>query len=160
MATVTITGRIKQSGPKGNASAYAAALADPNTWAGAVGEVLVEDVEQRFQTQSDPWGQAWEALKPSTLRSRAARGLSGPILQITRTLANSKYSRLVGRAVVVGLAVGYAVHHQYGAPSAGLPARPILPMRGGKPDLPTRLRDEIKATVQDAIKLAVERFAG
>lgn len=156
MPTVTLFAELKKTPGGPSPEAYAAALRDPSTWASAVGEVLVEDIEQRFQTESDPWGAAWAALSPVTLRIRAKRGRSGKILQVTRNLANSKFWRLSGQRLIIGIGATYGMFHQLG--TSRMPARPMMPIRpGGRIDFPQRLLTEIRETIRDAITRAVQR---
>lgn len=158
MPSVVLNARIQRGVGGPSPEAYAAALRDPGTWASAVGEVLVEDIEQRFQTESDPWGAAWAALAPSTVRMRIKRGRAGKILQVTRNLANSKFWRLQGKRLVIGMGAAYAKYHQLG--TNRMPARPMMPFRsGGAVDMPQRLLREIRETVYDAIRLAINRAA-
>jgi len=165
---VIFNARIVKSGSGPGPSDYAAAMRDPRAWSGAVGEVLIEDIEQRFQTETDPWGNAWAALSPVTLKLRAALGRSGRILSITRNLANSKFSRLEGVRLVVGMAAKYAAAQMLGNPAnkmygkwpAPIPARAALPLRpGGRLDMPQRLLVEIKETISDAIRIAASKAA-
>ena len=163
---VAVSIRVTAKGGS-DADAWSAALNDTSPALAAVGEVLREDIEQRFQTQTDPWGAPWGPHSPVTVKLRARRGRSGKILQITRVLANSVWTRIEsGKRVVVGMAAPYAKVHQFGNPNnrlfgkgprAPIPARPMLPLRNGKVDLGAALREEVVGTFKDALRLALER---
>jgi phage virion morphogenesis protein len=149
-----------------DADAWSQALSDPSPALAAVGEVLREDVEQRFQSQTDPWGAAWAPHSPVTIALRAARGRAGRILLDTRVLANSVFARVESaRRVVVGIAAPYARVHQFGNPAnrlfggprAPIPPRPMLPLRNGRVDLSKAMRDEVLETWKDALHRALEQ---
>src|SRR5688500_18970028 len=136
MVAVRVRVQVRDgSGP--GAEGWAAAFADPSDAMRAIGEAMLENVEQRFQTETDPWGAAWAPHSPVTIALRAARGRLGKILQDTRNLANSKYARVIdgGRKVLVGLGASYAHVQHFGNPNnkmfgkakAPIPARAILP---------------------------------
>lgn len=169
---VAVAIRIKTTmGSEGSAvDAWTQALSDPSPALKAVGEMLREDVEMRFQTESDPWGNAWAPLSPVTVALRAKAGQLGKILQRTRNLANSAFWRLddTKRRVVVSLSAPYARVQHFGNPSnklfgktpAPIPARPILPLRGGRVDLAAEMRTELLETFKDSIRLALRRARG
>ncbi len=123
-----------------------------------IAEVLKEEVDQRFETQSDPTGRAWAPLKEKTLLARARRTRANRILIVTSMLRNS-FATAVDRARLrVTIAPGgpaaiYAPTQQFGR--GPIPARAMLP--DGR-SVPRRTVDEIKATVEDAFKLAFAQF--
>lgn len=171
MAVLTITAEVKAEGAATLAS-WAAAFAESGDWLAPVGELLREDVEQRFQQQADPWGQAWAPHSPVTTALRAREGKAGRILIKDRYLANSYHWRIdrAARAVVIasgGPAAAYAAAQQFGNPAnrmfgkapAPIPARAMLPLReGGRIEMPARLTAEIRATIQDAWEAALARY--
>ena len=105
------------------------------------------------------------------LTARARSALPGQasgfrILVDLRALANGIVSQTSGRSVrvtVSGPAKKYARVQQQGNPRnrlfgkalAPIPARPFMPIRAGRVDLPAVLRDEIRAMVSDGILRAV-----
>jgi hypothetical protein len=101
-------------------------------------------VRDTFQSQSDPWGRAWRPLKEATLEARKRKG--GRAARRTSILvATTELFRSLKRYVGAGLS-GY-IHigkddrpvtpHQFGAPSVGIPARPIMPFKSpGSVDMP------------------------
>lgn len=69
-----------------------------------------------FSTSTAPDGSRWRALKTR----------SGRPLFDTGALSNFSYS-LTSNGFVLYAGAPYFVHHQYGAPRAKLPARPMVP---------------------------------
>lgn len=171
MVAIALRVKIDVGQAEGSAlDAWSAALADPSPALKAIGEAAREEVEQRFQTETDPWGAPWAPLSPVTIMLRAKAGQLGKILQRTRNLANSAFWRLdeTGKRVVVSLAAPYAPVQHFGNPNnklfgkvkAPIPARPILPLRDGRIDLPAALREELVETFKDAMRLALRRARG
>lgn len=119
---------------------------------GALGNVLANRIRLGFRMGRDPWGNPWRPLNP--------RFRTGQPLRDTDRLQRSITSQVQGDAVAVGTNVRYARTHQYGATilpknvdylafpirasgggmaflkSAVIPARPFLPLRGNRVDLP------------------------
>lgn len=161
----------KSNGP--GVDAWAQAFTQSDDWLKPLGELLREEVEQRFQTQTDPWGAAWTPHSAVTIALRLREGKPGRILLKDRYLANS-FSYRVERSprprVIIssgGPAAPYAAAQQFGNPRnrmfgkapAPIPARAMLPLRpGGRFDMPPRLLAEIRAELLEAIKLAAQRY--
>lgn len=125
-----------------------------------IAEVLKEEVEQRFETQSDPTGRAWAPLAEKTLIARAKRTRANRILIVTGMLKNSFATAIDRQRLRVTIAPGgpaaiYAPTQQFGR--GNIPARAMLP--DGR-SVPQRTIDEIKATVADAFKLVFARVNG
>lgn len=148
--------------------AWAEAFAAPDGALRAIGEVLLEDIEQRFQAETDPWGKAWAPLSDVTIALREKAGKLGKKLQVDRLLANSKAYRVVDKTVTVflgGPAAAYARVHQFGNPRnkffgkgrAPIPARPMMPVKKRGPAIPAALMAEIKATFKDALMQVARR---
>jgi phage gpG-like protein len=171
VAALTVKVSRKQSGA--GIDAWAAAFARSDDWLKALGELLREDVEQRFQTQTDPWGAAWAPHSAVTVALRNREGKPGRILIKDRYLANSfsyRIERLPHPRVIIssgGPSARYAAAQQFGNPNnkmfgrgrAPIPPRAMLPLRpSGKLDMPPRLLTEIRAELEAAIKIAMERF--
>lgn len=109
------------------------------------------------------------------LTARAMRALPGQatgfkILVSSRDLANSVTSRVEGRRVRVsagGPAARYARAQQFGNPAnrifgkwpAPIPARPYMPIRNGRVDLPAELRAEVVEMVRTGIFRAIRGTA-
>jgi phage virion morphogenesis protein len=121
----------------------------------AIGQTLVDNIALGFRGQTDPWGNAWTPLSAVTRARR--RGSSYQILRDTGILANSFNYQADASSVTVGTAVEYAGTHQFGArkgaygrtrrggpiPWGDIPARPMLPIRGNRADVPADWQDEI-----------------
>lgn len=78
-----------------------------------IGQSLLVSIRQGFEAERSPEGEAWEPLKPATLRQR--KGDAHPILQRKGRLKKSITLRLTPDSVVVGTNLVYAAAHQYGA---------------------------------------------
>jgi len=83
-------------------------------------------LDKNMRQGKDALGNSWAPLDESTV---AAKGHSTPLIE-TSTLrsdlqATSQVypSRLTA---VIGSTLDYLVHHEFGAPAAGIPPRPIL----------------------------------
>lgn len=104
-----------------------------------VGIALLGIVQRNFAKETGE-GQPWARLKPATKKWKKKRGYAG-ILKNTGALRNSFLSdatpdqaRVYGRSLVGKNEWGedtrptdLARIHQFGAPSRGIPARPMLP---------------------------------
>lgn len=126
-----------------------------------LGEVLHEEVSQRFETQTDPQGRPWAPLAEKTLlmRARARRG-GTKILIVSAMLRNSFAPRIQReeRRVSIGPsgpAAVYAATHQFGR--GRIPARPMLPVGAAGPPR-ADLVLELRATIADALRAALARF--
>lgn len=68
-----------------------------------------------FRGQADPWGRAWQVLRPSTIRARRGGGQGAQILRDTGRLSNSIHAERVGPLTVeLGTDAPYAAIHQFG----------------------------------------------
>lgn len=74
----------------------------------------------------DALGNPWEPLKESTIR---AKGSDTPLIDNSRLItdinAASTFDR-GSRVSIIGTNLDYAEHHEFGAPEAGIPRRPIF----------------------------------
>lgn len=128
-----------------------------------MGEVLHEEVMQRFETQRDPQGRpwAWTPLSKKTLLARARRGKRGTrILIVTATLRNSFAPRVQReqRRVSIGPsgpAAVYAATHQFGR--GRIPQRAILPIGNAGPPR-ADLVAELRATIAESLRSALARW--
>lgn len=91
-------------------------LRNPAPLLRSVGQALAENIRLGFTGSQDPWGAAWKALKPATIKARRGGGVGGvQALLDTGRLRNSIAVRPVGNtAVEVGTTVAYAAIHQWG----------------------------------------------
>ena len=107
----------------------------------AIAGVLVDDIEQAFQSEQSPEGEAWASLSDTTIKRREKFGYwPGQKLQQTGRLAGSITSSFGKDYAVAGTNVIYAATHQFGAergsfgrdrhgrpiPWGNIPERPFL----------------------------------
>lgn len=88
--------------------------------AARLGAVAVKLVADGFAAERNPYGRPWAKLKRRV----------GRILEDTGRLKNSFYPVVTPKGFAIRSDVGYAVHHQYGAPRAHLVKRAMFPTRG------------------------------
>jgi phage gpG-like protein len=131
----------------------------------AIGAAILSEVDLGFREQRDPWGVRGRRY-PKDHAANAGRkgkgkGRGTQILMNTGKLAESFSHQATKRSVVVGTTKKYAGTHQFGAaqgaygrtkrngpiPWGDIPARPMLPIRGGKVDLPKDMQLEIMDAV-------------
>ena len=107
----------------------------------AIAGVLVDDIEEAFQSEQSPNGEIWASLSDTTIKRREKSGYwPGQKLQQTGRLASSLTSSFGKDYAVAGTNVIYAATHQFGAkkgsfgsdrhgrpiPWGDIPARPFL----------------------------------
>ena len=107
----------------------------------AIAGVLVDDIEEAFQSEQAPDGQTWSPLSDTTIKRREKAGYwPGQKLQQTGRLAASITFAFGKDYAVAGTNVIYAATHQFGAAKGGfgsdkhgrsipwgdIPARPFL----------------------------------
>jgi hypothetical protein len=86
---------------------------------------------EQFGTQGKRWRTPWRELNPSTLQQKRSEGYTGDTLIRTTTLMRSVTDRPMGIERIgphdmdAGTGVKYAAFQHYGAPRAGIPARPL-----------------------------------
>lgn len=117
-------------------------------------------VEQGFQNQRDPYGNAWEPLKDSTLRLRQRKGIFGSqILSETGEMAQSLEVEVSNKEIRMTMDDPAEIH-QYGNPTnrmfgkgiAPIPQRKIFPIQGGQVELPADWSVEALATLGKYVK--------
>ena len=81
-----------------------------------IGNALMLSVAMRFESETDPSGQAWKVLAPSTIRKKNGSVMRGTehILQSSRRLHNSITKKVSDNSVIVGTNLPYAAIHQFG----------------------------------------------
>ena len=107
----------------------------------AIAGVLVDNIEEAFQSEQAPNGETWVPLSDTTIKQREKFGYwLGQKLQQTGRLANSITSAFGKDYAVAGTNVTYAATQQFGAgrgsfgsdrhgrfiPWGDIPARPFL----------------------------------
>lgn len=78
-----------------------------------IGQSLLVSIRQGFEVERSPDGEAWEPLKPATVRQR--KGDAHPILQRKGRLKKTITRKINPDSVVVGTNLVYAAVHQFGA---------------------------------------------
>lgn len=78
------------------------------------GNKLVEQTKQQFNSETDPDGDRWEDLKPSTLRQKQRLGYPSSILTRTSAMRNSIRSRASPRQLDLISDSPYLKFHQRG----------------------------------------------
>ena len=122
-----------------------------------LGNILQNEIEAGFENESSPFGQKWQALKPSTIRQKQKLGKSSNILRLDGNLADKWIVKADDKRATVSNntnknGFAYGLVHQFGTNKAGrsksvkIPARPFLPVdRGCR--LPSRTEEVIKRIV-------------
>lgn len=77
------------------------------------GDELVARADRRFESKTDPAGNAWEKWRPRTARLRAKEG-RGTLLEHTRMLRASLDADASRDHLVLGLGMGYGPYHEIG----------------------------------------------
>lgn len=96
---------------------------DTTTLMPRLGEYLKRSTKERFKTQTDPDGTAWQALQPRTLKHKKYN--KDKVLTLRGQLRSKiGYQPLGKSAVQVGSPSIYAATHQFGR--GAIPARPYL----------------------------------
>lgn len=157
---VAVRLRVRRTeGASGGTDAWAGAIREPTDATTAVSEVAAAHVDARFETRTDPWGGAWASPSAATVEIRSRSG------QRVRRLRSTRFVQILdgGKRAVVGFAASFAAAFHGGAPgnkafgrgSAPIPARPVLPKRGRRPDLPPELRAEVMDAFREGMRRAV-----
>jgi len=130
-----------------------------------LGNILQNEIEASFENESSPFGQKWQALKPSTIRQKQKLGKSSNILRSDGNLADKWIVKADDKKATVSNntnknGFAYGLVHQFGTNKAGrsknikIPARPFLPVdKSG--NLPSRVKDVVKKVV---IKFVEDSF--
>lgn len=99
-------------------------------------------ITREFRAGQDPYGIAWQSLKPATI----AKGRHAPPLYETGDMFRSvKVAPAQGSGIKITIGSDYAQYHQTG--TGVMAARPILPYGS---ELPESWRNAIDLSVQEA----------
>lgn len=83
-----------------------------------------------WRAGKDALGRSWPTVEPETLASRNVRTSDPRALVDTDETRASVQSDseldLDGLQAVIGSSKAHLIHHEFGAPEAGIPARPVL----------------------------------
>ena len=98
------------------------APAQKDALAEAISQRLTERIELRYTTKTDPNGQKWAPIRPSTLESLLRRAslsgngsIPGSLLDRHNPGMRSSLTRAkIGNDWLVGFSRPYAIHHEFG----------------------------------------------
>ncbi|WP_462112346.1 phage virion morphogenesis protein [Campylobacter concisus] len=121
-----------------------------------LGNILQNEIEASFENESSPFGQKWQALKPSTIRQKQKLGKSSNILRSDGNLADKWIVKADDKKATVSNntnknGFAYGLVHQFGTNKAGrsknvrIAARPFLPV-----DKSGHLLNRTKQAIEDA----------
>ena len=121
-----------------------------------LGNILQNEIEASFENESSPFGQKWQALKPSTIRQKQKLGKSSNILRSDGNLADKWIVKADDKKATVSNntnknSFAYGLVHQFGTNKAGrsknvrIAARPFLPV-----DKSGHLPNRTKQAIEDA----------
>lgn len=93
-------------------------LTNPQALLTLVGARLAANIDQRFDTKTDPGGEPWKAIGPNTAsiyKSIHKSDLPGTLMERTRHMRQSITSQVIGGQLLeVGLSAPYAGYHETG----------------------------------------------
>nr|DAR66818.1 MAG TPA: virion morphogenesis protein [Caudoviricetes sp.] len=121
-----------------------------------LGNILQNETEVSFENESSPFGQKWQALKPSTIRQKQKLGKSSNILRSDGNLADKWIVKADDKKATVSNntnknGFAYGLVHQFGTNKVGrsknvrIAARPFLPV-----DKSGHLPNRTKQAIEDA----------
>ena len=127
-----------------------------------LGNILQNKIEDSFENESSPFGQKWQALKPSTIKQKQRHGKSLNILRSDGNLADRWIVKADDKKATVSNntnknGFAYGLVHQFGSNKAGrshnikIPSRAFLPVDKNR-NLPKDLEDVIKKVMIKFIK--------
>ena len=127
-----------------------------------LGNILQNKIEDSFENESSPFGQKWQALKPSTIKQKQRHGKSLNILRSDGNLADRWIVKADDKKATVSNntnknGFAYGLVHQFGSNKAGrshnikIPARAFLPVDKNR-NLPKDLEDVVKKVMIKFIK--------
>lgn len=93
----------------------------------AIGVALVEVVNKRFESGTDPFGQKWQALNPAYAAIKRGPGILRASLMLQRSVTFSAS----GSQVTIGTNRIYAGVHQFGATIKPVRAKALVFRMGG-----------------------------
>ena len=127
-----------------------------------LGNILQNEIEASFENESSPFGQKWQALKPSTIKQKQRHGKSLNILRSDGNLADRWIVKADDKKATVSNntnknGFAYGLVHQFGSNKAGrshnikISARAFLPVDKNR-NLPKDLEDVVKKVTIKFIK--------
>ena len=104
----------------------------------------------------DALGNPWKPIKPSTLQSRKVRTSStAPLVdtgELRGDIGSTSEVNTAERYAVIGTTKEYGKVHEFGAPEAGIPRRPIFGPAAqlAEQKIPDTISEEIDVRLKDA----------
>lgn len=117
---------------------------------------VLETVIKNMTAGKDALGNGWPLVEPTTLASRQTRTTDPRALvdvgEYRADIVASSTVSVDELAAVIGTTKGFAKHHEFGAPEAGLPRRPLFGPAGklGEELAPEYLIQELNSSIEDA----------
>ena len=104
------------------------AIESPSAVMADIGQFGVEQLDETWQAETNPYGVAWPPLAPATLRQK-----TGPSMLIESGSMNAGLGYQVsGDGVEIGVLSDIAIFHQEG--TSKMPARKVVPDEGLPPE--------------------------
>lgn len=88
--------------------------------------MTLRELIANMSSGQDALGNPWQPLKESTIR---AKGSDTPLIDNSRLITDINAASTMDRSArvsIIGTNLDYAEHHEFGAPEAGIPRRPIF----------------------------------
>ena len=117
---------------------------------------VLETVIKNMSAGKDALGNGWPLVEPATLASRQTRTNDPRALvdvgEYRADIVATSTVSVDDLAAVIGTTKGFAKHHEFGAPEAGIPRRPLFGPAGkyGEEVAPEYLTEEINSAIEDA----------
>ena len=89
-----------------------------------IGEELLSGWRLNWKLETDPYGEKWADLAPSTKRQKRKRG-GYQILRDSGDMQNSFHVQATRNTIIIAAGVTYAQYHQFGTKK--MPRRMLLP---------------------------------
>lgn len=101
------------------------------------GNYFLVETEKQFVTETDPEGNKWADLAPSTLAQKRRLGYPDDILTRTGKMRKSAIAIASAKTLVITMRSEYAIYHQEG--TSKMPQRKILGMNDKRREKLARL---------------------
>lgn len=154
----------EDSGTGSGIVAWTEAIEDPRPALQSIGEIMRASVQDRWDSETDPWGASWQPRSITTIEIREKQGkdpFPSAFTAASRIVDDGKTARVgFGSPMPRYIHEGNPSNRVFGRGRGPRPARPVLPLRGGGVDLPDGLRDEIMAAFRREVLAVVQRGSG
>lgn len=156
---------VRDTGDSSGIVAWTETIEDPREALQAITEVMRDDIAERFDTETDPWGRTWAPVSITTIEIRLKQGKDptpGRFTPRARITDGGKSTRIgfVGNPHAEQFHLGNPSNRVFGRGLGPRPPRAILPLRGGAADLPDDLREDIMDAFRGEIREAVRAMSG